>query len=75
MEMIKPQEAARLLNVSYPTLKQWILPGKATLDQNPGGHHRIPRAEVERLSGIAVPGPESPWGWTRSAAATSCSEW
>ncbi len=44
-------EAARLLSVSGPTLKQWILSGKVRSVKTPGGHHRIPRAEVDRLSG------------------------
>jgi molybdopterin-binding protein len=62
MEMIKPQEAARLLNVSYPTLKQWIYRGKLHSIKTPGGHHRIPRAEVERLSGIAGSRTRKPAG-------------
>ena len=36
-----PREAARLLGVSYPTIKQWILSGKLKTTQTPGGHHRI----------------------------------
>lgn len=51
MEMLKPQDAARLMNVSYPTLKQWIYQGKLHSVKTPGGHHRIPRAEVERFTG------------------------
>ena len=27
-QMLTPREAARLLGVSYPTIKQWILSGK-----------------------------------------------
>jgi len=51
MELYKLQDAAELLNVSYPTLKQWIYKGKVRSVKTPGGHHRIPRSEVERLSG------------------------
>jgi molybdopterin-binding protein len=51
MELIKPQEAARLISVSYPTLKQWIYQGKIKTIKTPGGHHRVPRSEVERLTG------------------------
>src|SRR5262245_2477483 len=51
MDMIKPQDAARLMNVSYPTLKQWIYQGKIHSVKTTGGHHRIPRAEVERFTG------------------------
>lgn len=51
MDMLKPAEAARELGVSYPTLKQWIYRGKLDSVKTPGGHHRVPRAEVERLAG------------------------
>jgi molybdopterin-binding protein len=51
MELIKPQEAARLISVSYPTLKQWIYQGKIKTIKTPGGHHRVPRSEVDRLTG------------------------
>lgn len=51
MELYKLQDAAELLNVSYPTLKQWIYKGQIRSVKTPGGHHRIPRSEVERLSG------------------------
>ena len=53
MELLKPQEAAKLINVSYPTLKQWIYQGKIKSVKTPGGHHRIPRSEIDRLSGVA----------------------
>lgn len=39
--MLTPREAARLLGVSYPAIKQWILSGKLKTVQTPGGHHRI----------------------------------
>jgi molybdopterin-binding protein len=51
MELLKPQDAARLINVSYPTMKQWIYQGKVKSVKTPGGHHRIPRSEIDRLSG------------------------
>ena len=50
MELLKPHDAARLMSVSYPTLKQWIYKGKVHSVKTPGGHHRIPRSEVERFS-------------------------
>ncbi len=53
MELLKPDEAAKALRVSYPTLKQWIYRGKIRSVRTPGGHHRIPRSEVDRLSGSA----------------------
>ncbi len=39
--MLNPREAARMLGISYPTIKQWILTGKLETLPTPGGHHRI----------------------------------
>jgi molybdopterin-binding protein len=39
--MLTPREAARLISVSYPTIKQWILTGKLKTTLTPGRHHRI----------------------------------
>ncbi len=39
--MLNPREAARMLGISYPTIKQWILSGKLSTQPTPGGHHRI----------------------------------
>jgi len=50
-ELLKPIEAARLAGVSYPTLKQWIYQGKIRSTKTAGGHHRIARSEVERVTG------------------------
>jgi molybdopterin-binding protein len=49
MELVHLPEAARELGVSYPTLKQWIYRGKLHSVKTAGGHHRIPRAEIDRL--------------------------
>ena len=46
-EMLTPREAARLINVSYPTIKQWILSGKLKTVQTPGGHHRIAQSALK----------------------------
>src|SRR4051794_25858077 len=51
MEMLRLHDAADRLGVSYPTLKQWIYKGKVRSVKTPGGHHRIPESEVERLTG------------------------
>jgi len=48
-ELIKPRDAARLLGISYPTLKQWIYRGKLRTVRTPGGHHRVPRAELDKF--------------------------
>jgi len=50
-ELLKPIDAARLAGVSYQTLKQWIYKGKIRSTQTAGGHHRIARSEIERVTG------------------------
>lgn len=47
--LLKPREAAAALNVSYPTLKQWILAGTIRTVKTPGGHHRIPQTALNPL--------------------------
>jgi len=50
MELLKLRDAARILNISYPTLKQWIYRGKLRSIKTPGGHHRIAQSEIDRLT-------------------------
>ena len=52
-ELLKPADAARIAGVSYPTLKQWIYKGKVQSVKTAGGHHRVARSEIERISGAA----------------------
>src|SRR5262245_52502007 len=54
MEIFKLHEAAARIGVSYPTIKQWIYKGKVRSVRTPGGHHRIPRSEIERLTGARL---------------------
>lgn len=49
MDLLKPKEAADMLGVSFPTIKQWIYNGKIRSVKTAGGHHRIPSEEVERI--------------------------
>jgi molybdopterin-binding protein len=44
--MLTPREAARLIGISYPTIKQWILSGKLKTLQTPGGHHRVAQSTL-----------------------------
>ena len=57
--LLKPREAAQILGVSYPTLKQWVYKGKFRTVKTPGGHHRIAQAELDRYLHRAgkKPGP------------------
>jgi molybdopterin-binding protein len=49
-QWLRPGEAAERLGISYPTLKQWIYQGKLRSVKTAGGHHRVSRAEVDRVS-------------------------
>jgi molybdopterin-binding protein len=59
---LTPADAAKLLGVSYQTVKQWIYRKRIRSVRTPGGHHRIPASEIRRLG--ATPGPAR----TRSVA-------
>jgi molybdopterin-binding protein len=50
VELLKLHDAARELGVSYPTVKQWIYHNKIKSVRTAGGHHRIPRTEIDRLA-------------------------
>jgi len=45
---LTPREAAQVLGISYPTLKQWIYHGKLRTIKTAGGHHRVPESEIDR---------------------------
>jgi molybdopterin-binding protein len=47
--LLAPREAANILGISYPTLKQWIYQNKIKTAKTPGGHHRVPESEIDRL--------------------------
>ena len=47
-ELLRPRDAARLLGISYPTLKQWIYKRKLRTVKTAGGHHRVPQSELDR---------------------------
>jgi len=48
-KLFTPREAAQVLGVSYPTLKQWIYKRKIKTMKTAGGHHRVPEKEVDRF--------------------------
>jgi molybdopterin-binding protein len=45
-QLLTPREASRMLGISYPTIKNWILNGKLKTVQTPGGHHRLTPASL-----------------------------
>jgi molybdopterin-binding protein len=47
--LLSPREAALRLGISYPTMKQWLYRGKIKAAKTPGGHYRIPEAELDSL--------------------------
>jgi molybdopterin-binding protein len=48
-DLLKLRDAALQLSISFPTIKQWIYKKKIRSIQTAGGHHRIPRIEVDKL--------------------------
>jgi molybdopterin-binding protein len=48
-QLLSPREAAQVLGVSYPTLKQWIYKGKIRTVKTAGGHHRIPEEQIDKF--------------------------
>ena len=46
---LRPRDAAVQLQISYPTIKQWIYHRKLRAAKTPGGHYRIPQSEIDRL--------------------------
>ncbi|MFZ0634898.1 MAG: helix-turn-helix transcriptional regulator [Candidatus Acidiferrales bacterium] len=47
--LLSPREAAKILGVSYPTLKQWIYKKKIRTIKTAGGHHRVPESELDKF--------------------------
>jgi molybdopterin-binding protein len=48
-ELLRLPDAALQLGISFPTIKQWIYKKKIQSVPTAGGHHRVPRSEVDRL--------------------------
>lgn len=46
-DLLTPRAAALRLGISYPTIKQWIYHGKIKTVKTPGGHYRVPEAELD----------------------------
>jgi molybdopterin-binding protein len=47
--LFKVRDAALELQISFPTIKQWIYKRKIKSVRTAGGHHRIPQSEIDRL--------------------------
>jgi molybdopterin-binding protein len=48
--LLSPRDAAQVLGISYPTLKQWIYKGKVRTVKTAGGHHRIPEEQTGEVA-------------------------
>ncbi|HVB58634.1 MAG TPA: helix-turn-helix transcriptional regulator [Candidatus Acidoferrales bacterium] len=49
MKLFTPREAAQVLGISYPTLKQWIYKEKIRTVKTAGGHHRVPEKQLDKF--------------------------
>lgn len=58
MANLTVRKTAAELGVGYSTLKQWIYQGRVRTTRTPGGHHRIPESERDRL--LAQTGTKTP---------------
>ena len=47
-KLIRPRDAAKVLGISYSTLKRWIHTRKLHTVKTQGGHHRIPERELDK---------------------------
>ena len=57
-KLYSPREAAQILGVSYPALKQWIYKKKIKTVQTAGGHHRVPEAEIDKFLPAKIGSPQ-----------------
>jgi len=48
VRLVRPRDAAKILGISYSTLKRWILTRKLQSVQTKGGHHHIPESELDK---------------------------
>jgi molybdopterin-binding protein len=49
LKLLTPRDAAKVLGISYPTLKQWIYKKKLRTIRTAGGHHRVPETELDKF--------------------------
>lgn len=60
--LLTPRQAAEILGISYPTVKQWIYRRKLRTTKTAGGHYRIPEPEVDRFL-VGVMRRKATSGW------------
>jgi molybdopterin-binding protein len=47
-KLVRLRDAAKILGISYSTLKRWIHTRKIRTIKTQGGHHRVPERELDR---------------------------
>jgi molybdopterin-binding protein len=52
--LVTPREAAQMLGISYPTIKQWIYKEKLQTIKTAGGHHRVPESQLDKFLHLAT---------------------
>ena len=52
-KLMTPREAAQILSISYPTVKQWIYKKKLQTVKTAGGHHRVPESQLDKFLHLA----------------------
>jgi len=58
-QLLTPREASRMLGISYPTIKKWILEGKLKTVKTPGGHHRVTPQSLKPFEAVDRAKPET----------------
>ena len=53
-KLVRLRDAAKVLGISYSTLKRWIHTLKLQTVQTQGGHHRIPESELDKHLYVAA---------------------
>ena len=48
-KLFSASDAAQVLGISYPTMKQWIYKGKIKTVKTAGGHYRIPESQLDQF--------------------------
>lgn len=51
-ELLRPEQAARILNVNVETIRRWIRLGKLKAIKLPGGYLRISRLDLQGICGL-----------------------
>jgi molybdopterin-binding protein len=64
MALLTVRAAAGRLGVGYSTLKRWVHTGRVRTTRTAGGHHRVPEAEIDRLT-ARQPSARNPRGSRR----------